>query len=178
MKYAPDQCCYIEEGREFSFYIFLHCLCEEGILALWHDNPSLGYEIGYGCEQEYRPIEKDWYFCKMILCHICCCKRYQREPEKEMSICPHDSSIDMFHGVKHVVMIVPIDGNIDKAQDISEKNWYEFHESMCVCTVGDFELQYHDSDDDSDDSIAKGFEAIFVHKKEIFIPILEIIARM
>lgn len=49
-----------------------------------------------------------------------------------------------------MMMIVPVDGHIDKTQHISEKNWYEFHESMRVCTVGDFELQYHDSDDDSD----------------------------
>ena len=59
--------------------------------------------------------------------------------------------------MKHVVMIVPIDSDIDKTQDISEKYWYEITKTLQISRMRYSELEHHNGDDDSDDSITKGF---------------------
>lgn len=86
----------------------------------------------------------------------------------------------MLHRMKHMVMIMPIDSDIDEAQHVPEEYWYEFSKCMQISTVRDFEFEYHDGDDDSDDAITKCLEAVFVHRiyVTIILPILEIISCM
>jgi len=35
------------------------------------------------------------------------------------------AAADAFHGVQHVVMVVPVDADIDEAQDVAEENWQQ-----------------------------------------------------
>jgi len=59
----------------------------------------------------------------MVLAHPAGDERNEREPEKQMQICPKIATADTPYGVEHVVMIVPINPEKNKTQDIAEKNW-------------------------------------------------------
>ena len=39
-----------------------------------------------------------------------------------MHVGPHDRAIDAIGSVQQVVMVIPIDGDIDEAQDVAEKD--------------------------------------------------------
>ena len=58
----------------------------------------------------------------MILTYPSRCEGNQRKPEKEVQIRPHHPTGHMFGGMEHVMMIVPVDADINEAQDIVEKN--------------------------------------------------------
>ena len=61
--------------------------------------------------------------------------------------------------MKHVVMVVPVDGEIDKAQDIAQKDGVQAPQRFDVFTVRNFELQNHDGDEDGQHAIAEGLGA-------------------
>ena len=58
---------------------------------------------------------------EMILTHPAGGKREQRQPKQQVKICPHDPAIDAACRLEHVVVIVPIDPQIDKAQHVRQK---------------------------------------------------------
>ena len=57
----------------------------------------------------------------MILSHPARDKRNQRQPEQQVHIRPQDGATHMLHGVQHVVVVVPVNGEIDEAENVTEK---------------------------------------------------------
>jgi hypothetical protein len=62
-----------------------------------------------------------------------------------------------------VVVVVPVNANVDEAEEVAEKNWYEGLDVGPVCAVGDFHFEHHDGDDDGEDAIGEGFHTVFCH---------------
>ena len=58
----------------------------------------------------------------MVLAHPAGSKWKEREPEEQMEVCPKDATVDLAAGMKHVMVIVPIDADIDEAENIAQKN--------------------------------------------------------
>jgi hypothetical protein len=58
----------------------------------------------------------------MVLAHPAGDERQQRQPKQQMQIGPEHAAADALHGVQQVVMVVPVDADIDKAQDVAEEN--------------------------------------------------------
>ena len=87
-----------------------------------------------------------------------------------MKIRPKDAAVYAFDGVHHVVVIVPVDGDIDKAQDIAEEDVADGAQRLKSIAFGHFELQNHDGDDDRDNAVTQGFKAIFLHGEKKMAP--------
>lgn len=68
--------------------------------------------------------------------------------------------LDSMH---HMVMIVPIDPDIDKAKHIAEHGGDQWEKIIPVYTMRHFKFQHHDRDDDGEYTIAEGFETSFIH---------------
>jgi len=65
--------------------------------------------------------------------------------------------------VEQVVVVVPVDGDEDEAEDVGEELGDERAEVGELDAVGRPELQHHDGDDDGDDAVAEGLEPVPGH---------------
>jgi hypothetical protein len=63
-----------------------------------------------------------------------------------------------------VVVIVPVDRQIDEAHDIRHKARGHAHEGRHIGTVRYPQLQHHDGDQDGDDAITERSKTIFSHR--------------
>ena len=87
------------------------------------------------------------------------CYRDERKPEEKIKVCPEHCCADVGDGVEEVVVIVPIDADVEEA----EKHREDCRKRCPVGTFGHFEFKHHDRDDDGEDSVGEGFEAVLLH---------------
>jgi len=80
-----------------------------------------------------------------------------------VQVSPEHRACDGGAGVQHVMVVVPIDSDVEEAQDVGEKDRQQGAEVLEAVTMGNFQLQHHDGDDDGDDTVAEGFQASFWH---------------
>ena len=78
-----------------------------------------------------------------------------------MEVCPQNTTGDFFAGVKHVVVIVPVDADIDEAEYIAEKYRYKLCEPGQRWIMWHLHLEHHYRDNDRDNAIAKCLQSGF-----------------
>ena len=61
------------------------------------------------------------------------------------------------------MVVIPIDGDDDEAQDVGEEDRQQGIERAQVGAVWHSQLQHHDGDEDRDHSIAEGVESLTAH---------------
>ena len=70
---------------------------------------------------------------------------------------------DVARDFDEVMMIVPVDGDVEEAQDVAQENWNERLYRSEIGAVRGFHLKHHNGDDDRKNAVAEGFEAVFFH---------------
>ena len=83
-----------------------------------------------------------------------------------MEIGPQNRPCHRFAGMQHVMMIVPIDADVNEAENVAQKFWHQGHQRIHGRAVRDLELQHHDGDDDGDDAVAECFESAVAHSSD------------
>ena len=71
--------------------------------------------------QQRDAVERGRNRREIVLAHPGRRKRDQRQPEQQMKIGPQHQPVDMPHQMKEVVVVVPVDRDVDEAQNIAEK---------------------------------------------------------
>src|SRR6185295_3667594 len=99
----------------------------------------------------------------MVLTHPTTDEGKEGEPEQKVQIRPEHSSRNMLTGVQHVMMVVPVDPYVDKAQHITKKHRNERYEVLRRMAMGNLQFQDHDSDDDGDHCVAERFQSALAH---------------
>ena len=61
------------------------------------------------------------------------------------------------------MVVIPIDTEVDEAQNVAEEYGDQRQQSLDALAVGRLQLQYHDGDDDGDHAIAERFKPILSH---------------
>src|SRR6185312_3433867 len=61
-------------------------------------------------------------------------------------------------------MVVPVDADIEEAEQVHQQGGYHGFERLEATAVGHFELQHHDGDDDGDHAVTECLESTFVHE--------------
>src|SRR5438067_12144872 len=84
-----------------------------------------------------------------------------------MQICPESIASDLLHRVEHVMMIVPINSQKHKAEQVSQTNRQQRAQYPEIGSMGYLKLEHHDSNDDSEDSIAESFQTGCRHAHQI-----------
>lgn len=153
----------INDDGKFAFSVAADGSRQCGLGAMKGKKRSDEDEIGHASEKEDNAVERDGPGSEVVVAHPRRGEGNQREPEKEMEIGPENRSADALRGVEQVVMIVPIDGNHDEAEDVAQEvgnDRPERGESGCLRR---FHFKDHDGDDDGEDAVAEGFETVFAH---------------
>jgi hypothetical protein len=145
-------------GGEFPLPVIANGRGEEGAGALLLDDGALQNVIGDGGHEEDEAIDGGWYGREMVFVDKGGGEREKGEPEKQMEVRPKDAAGDTFSGLKKMMMVVPINADVDKTQDVAEEDGQDRFESGEVGSVRDFQLEHHDGDDDREDTVAEGFE--------------------
>ena len=66
-------------------------------------------------------------------------------------------------GVQHVMVVVPVDAEVDEAQHVAEEHGHERPSAARSVAVRHLQLQHHDGDDDGDHAVAERLEPILFH---------------
>ena len=107
---------------DFAFGVLADCHCEQGTVTLPGDDGALQDVIGDARHEQHESIDSGGHRCEMVLAHPASGERQEREPEKKMEVSPQDAAADVLGGMKHVVMIAPVNADIEEAQHITEEN--------------------------------------------------------
>src|SRR5918992_1764169 len=99
----------------------------------------------------------------MVLTHPARCERDEGQPEQEMQIRPEHRPRDFLSRMKHVVVVIPIDTQVDEAQNVAQEYGDQGHQRLEALAVGHLQLQHHDGDDDGDHAITERFKPILSH---------------
>src|ERR1051325_8668861 len=80
-----------------------------------------------------------------------------------MKVGPEDRSVDAVGGFDEVMVVVPVNADVEKAQEVTEKNRNEGLEIGPIRAVRYFKFQHHDGDDDGENAVAERFKAVLFH---------------
>ncbi len=110
-----------------------------------------------------RGVKCDWERQCVIVTEIDRDPRYERDPKKQIDVCPQNDGIDPADHVNKMMMVHPVDGDDDEAKYISKKGWPHSNERRWCRVVGRLQLQNHDGDENGYDTIAESFDPVGFH---------------
>src|SRR5271170_7670256 len=108
----------VAEGGEFSFPVVADGGGEKGVGALLLDNGALQNVVGDSGHEEDETVDGGGRRPEMIFAHPGGREREKREPEEQVEVRPEDAAGDVLGGVEEVVMVVPINADVDETQDV------------------------------------------------------------
>lgn len=94
---------------------------------------------------------------EVVLSHPSRGERHGRKPEQQVHVRPQDRPVHGFHNLKKMVVVVPIDGDVDEAEDVAHEHWPEREQVVKARPVRRLHLKHHDGDDDGE--VADGRKA-------------------
>src|SRR4029077_191512 len=104
----------------------------------------------------------------MVLPHPGGNERGQRKPKQQMQIRPQDATGNMLRRLQEVMMVVPVDADVNEAQDIAEENRKEWLQGCKTGSSRSLHFQHHDGDDDGEYPVTKSLHATLGHPSYSF----------
>src|SRR5216110_483125 len=80
-----------------------------------------------------------------------------------MHVRPERTAGYRMHRMVEMVVIVPVDGDVDEGEHVGEEGRNERRERRQLGSVRHLQLEHHDRDDHRDHAVAERFEPAFAH---------------
>ena len=80
------------------------------------------------------------------------------EREEEDEVGPEDAVADRLHLVDEVVVVDPVDADLDEGEQVEEDGGEDGAQASHAILRRHLELEHHDGDDDGDDAVGEGLE--------------------
>ena len=124
-----------------------------------------GHQQDVGCRghDQDAAVERDRQRREVVLTKPRGHERHQRQPEQQVQVGPQDRAADALDQLQHVVVVVPVDADVDEAQHIGQKHRQQRLQLGEGSPVRNLELQNHDSDDDRHHPVAEGLQTSGSH---------------
>src|SRR3954471_4611042 len=119
--------------------------------------------VGQSAHEKHETIERHRECGEVVLAHPPGHEGYEGHPEQQIGIGPEDAALDVLDGVEHVVMIVPVDADVDEAEHVAQEHRDHRYEGREIRSVRYLHLQHHHRDDDRDHAIAERLEPALPH---------------
>src|ERR1700739_2951664 len=123
-------------------------------------------EIRYTGKKQHDAIKRDRPRRIVVLANPSCGEGRERKPEQQVEISPEDRSGNTFRRVQEVVMIVPVDADVNETEDVTQEDGNHRPKRFKRRPGRHPEVQDHDRYDDREDAVAEGFETALVHLPE------------
>jgi hypothetical protein len=99
----------------------------------------------------------------VVLSHPAGDERYQGQPEEQVQVRPEDLAVDPLGRVQHVVVVVPVDAEVDEAEHVRQEHRGQRAQRVPVRAVRDLQLEDQDRDQDGDDAVTERLETPLAH---------------
>src|SRR5438132_1354927 len=160
-----DGCNIDKNGDEVFPRHFLVRLLELGFVMMTRDRCAQQKKRN-GARRGDGGIKRDRKWQRVIVAEINRYPRDERDPKKQIDVCPKNERIDPGDEVNKVMMIDPVDGDDDEAKDIGKKNRPHFRQGSWGRIMRGLQLQDHDGNENGDDAITERFEPVRSHAPE------------
>src|SRR4029077_10318321 len=158
----PDPC-QAEQRRQFSLDVATERFGQGSVLSIVPHNAYLQNIVGQPRHQQRCTINGGWKLREVILAHPSGRKGNKREPKQEVYVGPHDGAVDASAGVQQVMMVVPVNSDKNKTQDVAQEDRQQASKRLPIGAMRHLQLQNHDRDDDSDHAVAECIQSFLVH---------------
>ena len=124
---------------------------------------GLQHRVRHRAQQQVHAIQYRRPAFEVVLAHPSRGERKQRQPEQQVQIRPQYRPVDGRGQLEHVVVVVPVDADVDEAQDVGEEHRHQRQQRCEFRSMGHLHLQDDDRDDDGDHAITEGLDSVLVH---------------
>ena len=91
----------------------------------------------------------------MVLAHPGGDEGHDREPKQKVQVGPENAAGDLRGRVQQVMVVVPVDPDVDEAQEVAHEQGDERLQVREVRAVRHLQFEHHDGDDDGEHAIAE-----------------------
>ena len=148
----------VEERRELSLPVGADRPSQHRVGTLRRDDRPLQDQVGDRRQQQHQPVARGRHRREVVLAHPPGDERHQRQPEQEVEVRPQHRPGDAVSGMQHVMVVVPVDAEVEEAQHVAQEERHQGRERLERVAVGNAQLEHHDRDDDRDHAVAERFE--------------------
>lgn len=112
----------VENGRQLSLEVVPEGSKQRGARIDLSENEILQNVISDRGEEKDRAVNSGGQGGEMVFAGPTSDERKERKPEEKMQIGPHDRTVNPRREAQEMVVIIPLNAEVDEAQDIAEEN--------------------------------------------------------
>src|SRR5215472_3172464 len=132
-------------------------------MPLRTDDRLLEQHVSDCRHQQHHSVECGGHRGEMVFPHPPGGEWKQGKPEQQVQIGPEHCARHPGAGMEHVMMIVPVNTNIEKTHDVAEEHRQYRYQGFQAAALRYLHLQHHDRDDDRDHAVTERFQSPLAH---------------
>src|SRR5215472_12587466 len=121
------------------------------------------YEVRHPGKQQDATVDRNRSRREMVLPHPSGYKRGKGEPKEKVEVCPKNPAGDVVSCLKQMMMIVPVDTNVQETENVTEKNGNQWKQCRQIGRGRDLYTEHQERNDDGKHSVTKSLYSSFAH---------------